>query len=223
MMKDLQSRMAVALSGLAATFALSVSEPAEAQQRDILSSREAFVHLYPKAVAIGKGDLATQQQATANLINAQRDIQNLFGPGQDGSSTFTHNGRTLTASYDCDDAFMTVGKGGFVLTATPKFMENFHAVINGATASIDYNVEKRMLAVSASALMPLDHPDASAYKQHMFAPAAGENYRSAHNIDQGIVNRALNEVCGTKLNALNTDLQQNVLPALKAEGFFQPR
>lgn len=221
-MQDTKNKAKAWATGVAAAFALNATS-AQAQSIPPESVEAAFKAVYPYSVMIDKKSLTQAQRERASdlLIEAQRKITNLFGDGAEGQTSFNYHGKTLRASFDCDMAFITVGRSGFNLNANPKFIEGLHGAINSASDYIDQRKEAQMMAVSASAMMPLSHPKAQELRQHLFSPSPGENYKSAHNVDYSVVNTALETACKSKLDEANKVLFGEVMPKLQREGYFQ--
>lgn len=183
----------------------AASQPAE-KQITKEDARAAMKILLPLEIAFKSAKTDEEKRAVSEKIfAAQEKFTHLFGVGPELHITFEYHGKTYTVPVDCDKMMLRLTKGGFVLVVTPAGLEPIHTQIMLGTDYANSEAEKAYTATASSMYTPIDHKDAQAWLQHVFAPAPGETYHSTHNVDRSVI-RQVEEACVKPLQHLNDAL-----------------
>ena len=192
------------------------------QRQDIDKVKYAIRQIYGPLLEIRHATTDDQKAtATERLLQAQRDITDLFGSGFEGSHTFIHEGKQITANLDVDATLITLTRSGFALDPTTLSLGPLHQAINDAYATPEDEIERRMAQVSTTTFLPLNHEDAQEWTRHLFKVPneAGGFYPTKHGVDYDIPGEMIREIATPRLNELNALLPQ-AMRELQQEGFL---
>jgi hypothetical protein len=153
---------------LAAMFALMATLPAQAQDSTITNVMDAARALDPIETSLSAG--SNPEQASADLLELQQSLQ-IFGEGPEMTVTFLHKGATYTVPIDFDAGTLRFSRRDlFSVEPTSRIIEPAHsAIMRGITdmSATQARTEKRLSDEARAAFIPLSHPDAAGYINHL--------------------------------------------------------
>ncbi len=239
-MSEIKSKMFNMIAGLGMVISMSVAaqQPAAADGT-IDTAKEALSLLYPAALAVDNaqksGNIEAQRAAGQQMINAQRQITELFGKGPEGSLSYNYHGRDITVPIDGDLAFISVRaftanedivrENGDVIEKGKKYLQffmqptlamttQFHLALNGIAPDPNRDVEKDMMTTSGTSLYPIGQKSTKFAATHIFE--IPENVFSRNPNDLGMLSSFhkvpyvevisdMMEICEDRLDDLNDD------------------
>lgn len=195
---------------MAAALVVAVSQ-VQAAENSIKTAKDAKELLYPLEVALKQAAkipdeaqrLKAQQAASTAIFQAQQKLTTLFGAGAEGAISFAHRGKNYTVQIDADKGMLRLTRNGFVLDATPSLVEPIHEAVMTGVKVVNVDQERNMTSVATGMKLPLSHPKAKSYYQHLFS---GAGYRSEHDVNPAVITQAMNEICRPVVDRLNADL-----------------